>query len=66
VAATLQGLRDEIATFKETLGSTPRLARRVGLAPRLQEVDTLAVEITEELSALRDQGVEDITLPGEE
>jgi hypothetical protein len=66
VAATLQGLRDEIATFKETLGSTPRLARRVGLAPRLQEVDALAVEITEELSALRDQGVEDITLPGEE
>ena len=65
VAATLQGIRDEIATFRETLGSTPQLARRSGLGPQLQEVDDLAVRITEALDALRNEGVDGITLPGE-
>ena len=66
VQATLQALRDELTTFRSTLGSATQLARRAGLSAMLQEVDALAVEITERLAALRDQGVEGISLPGEE
>jgi hypothetical protein len=64
VAATLQSIRDEIATFGATLGSTPRLARRSGLGEELQAVDNLAVRITRGLVTLQDQGVDGIVLPG--
>ncbi len=64
VAATLQSIRDEIATFRETLGSTPQLARRSGLGDELQAVDDLAVRITEGLVSIQDDGVDGIVLPG--
>lgn len=66
VAATIKTVRGEIAAFRQTFGTAPTRARRSGLGPLLQEVDSLAVEITERLAALRKvQGLEDITLPGE-
>lgn len=66
VAATIRGVRNEIAAFRQTFGTAPRRARGAGLGPLLEEVDSLAVEITQRLAALRDvNGVGGLTLPGE-
>jgi hypothetical protein len=66
VAATIRSVRNEIAAFRQTFGTAPRQARGTGLGPLLEEVDALAVEITQRLSALRDtHGLDGITLPGE-
>ena len=66
VAATIRGVRNEIAALRQTFGTAPRQARGTGLGPLLEEVDALAVEITERLDALRDvHGLDGLTLPGE-
>ncbi|MDQ4006272.1 MAG: hypothetical protein M3135_08250, partial [Actinomycetota bacterium] len=66
VAATIRGVRNEIAAFRQTFGTAPRQARGTGLGPLLEEVDALAVEITGRLAALRDDhGLDGLTLPGE-
>lgn len=66
VAATIRGVRNEIAAFRQTFGTAPRQARGTGLGALLEEVDALAVEITERLAALRDvHGLDGLTLPGE-
>ena len=66
VAATIRGVRNEIAAFRQSFGTAPRQARGTGLGPLLEEVDSLAVEITERLAALRDvHDLDGLTLPGE-
>ena len=65
VAATLRSVRDEIAAFRQAFGTAPRQARGAGLGPLLEQVDALAVEIAQRLDALRETGVEGLTLPGE-
>jgi hypothetical protein len=66
VAATIRSVRGEIAAFRQTFGTAPRQARGTGLGPLLEDVDALAVEITQRLAALRDaHGVDGLTLPGE-
>ena len=66
VTALLQRIRGELLSFRETLGSAPDLSRRSGLGPLLREVDELAASVTARLAVLREDGVESITLPGEE
>jgi hypothetical protein len=66
VAATIRNVRNEIVAFRQTFSTAPRQARGGGLGPLLEEVDALAVEITERLATLREaRDLDGITLPGE-
>ena len=66
VTALLEGIRGELLSFRETLGSAPDLSRRAGLGPLLREVEELSRSVTAGLIALRDEErIESITLPGE-
>jgi hypothetical protein len=66
INATIRSVRNEIAAFRQTFGTAPRQARGTGLGTLLEEVDALAVEITQRLASLREShGLDGLTLPGE-
>jgi hypothetical protein len=64
VNATIQEIRAEITSFRETLGGTPRDAANAGLEDQKAEVDRLAENVITGLETLRDTyGITGLTVP---
>jgi hypothetical protein len=66
VRALLQDVTAEVTTFRETVGTAPKVAGDAGLALRLEDVDVTERRVVEGLEELRDvHGLSGLTVPQE-